>query len=84
MVSKLKVEAIITECLDELYRNSTPSINWTMVNFLYGNTGVPFYEKHTIDKQSYDKIVEKYTKKLGKKSGLEMVLLNYAPKVEYK
>ena len=84
MVSKIKAETIIAECLDELYRNSTPSINWTMVEFLYGNTEVPFYEKHKISEEKYEKIVSKYKKNVGNNSGLAMTLLDYAPTVEYK
>lgn len=85
MVSEIAAQKIMIECLDELYKNCTPPIQWGMLELLYGGTEIPFYEKHTIDEKKYEEIIAKYKKKLGPHAkDMGMTLLNYAPKVNYK
>lgn len=83
MITEKRATKLVTECLNELYENSTPPINWAWIKFFYGETDIRFWEKHKISEKKYDKIVKKYKKKLGiYAKNLEWDLLNYAPAIE--
>ena len=82
-----EVWEIAQECLDEMYRNSTPSITWEEILDKYGgednkNKGEPFYEKHEINKEKYEEIEKKYRSKIpdSANSNFSYLLLDYAPK----
>lgn len=77
-----KTARLVVQCLDELYRNSQPSITWEEVQEKYSSTDIKFYRKHVINAAEYNRIVDKYKDKLpsGKERELDYTLLNYAPK----
>jgi|GEM_PF-3302220 len=72
-----KIEA----CLDELYRESTPSITWEQIKKKYSGTKIQFYLAHFLPEAKYVTITNKYRKLGGAKwvRDLEWALLDYAP-----
>jgi hypothetical protein len=76
-----KALSIFEECIDEMYKNSTPPTTWKDIKKKYGGTKNTFHDKHTINDQLYIKIKEKYAKKLDKyyKNKLDWFLLDFAP-----
>ena len=73
---------IIFQCLDEMYKNSTPPTTWKEIEKNY--SGMPdskFYLKHSITEEKYEEIRKKYMKKLSSlgKRELPWILLDYAP-----
>ena len=85
MITEKRATKLVFECLDELYKNSNPSITWIWVKFFYGDTDIKFWENHKISDKKYNEIVQKYKKKLGDRysRSLNWDLLNYAPMVIY-
>jgi len=81
MITEKRASKLVFECLNELYENSTPPINWAWVKFFYGNTDIRFWENHKISEEKYTEIVKKYKKKLGPhySRSLDWDLLSYAP-----
>jgi hypothetical protein len=77
-----KAKQIFIQCIDELYRNSNPSISWEEIEETYADKPrSEFYMKHKINEDLYDKIVEKYKKKLPLfyRRQLSWFLLDYSP-----
>jgi len=81
-MSETKALKIFESCLNELYLNSDPPISWEKVGRKYGDKPrSEFYMKHKISEEKYEKIVEKYKKKLTPyyRRQLSWTLLDYAP-----
>jgi len=80
-ISKNKVVKLFNECMDELYMNSEPSISWKDIQEKYKDSKEAFYLHHSISEEKYEKIVDKYRKKVTKLywHDLEWFLLDYAP-----
>ena len=81
-MSKEKALKIYIECVDELYRNSSPSITWDEINIQYsGKPRDEFYMKHVIEEKLYNNIVDKYRCMLTPSfiEGFQWFLLDYAP-----
>ena len=57
-------------------------ITWVQVKKKYGGTKIPFYMKHVLPEKKYDKIKERYEKKLTPRyrKQLSWVLLDFAPR----
>ena len=55
------------QMLNELYKNSKPSITWNQVVKKYSGKHEPFYSKHLIDKEKSEKILDKYKAKCHNK-----------------
>jgi len=74
---------IFIKCLDEMYRKSTPSITWEEIVKKYSNTTKPFFMKHSLSEQDYNRIRDKYSKKLTayQKRQLDWCLLGYSPTI---
>lgn len=81
MITEKRATKLVAACLNELYENSTPPINWAWVKFFYGETDIKFWENHKISETKYTEIVGKYKKKLGPRyaKSLDWDLLSYAP-----
>ena len=81
MMSKEKLLKICEECLDEMYRHSTPPITWKEYLERYGNTNIQGFTKHSLSMKEYDKIYSKYIKKVPKyhRSQFAITIMNYAP-----
>lgn len=79
-----KEEKIVIDCLDEMYKASDPPITWKQIEKKYSDTGVEFFKLHKIKQADYERIKEKYAKKLpnGYSKSFEMDLLNYSPTME--
>ena len=85
---------IFNDCINEMYENSTPSITWQKVQKKYDKKRLTnrillklgfernCYNKHSIFIKDYDRIKDKYSKKLNVyyRKGLDWFLLDYAPK----
>jgi len=86
MMSEKKALQIFIECIDEMYKNSSPPISWDTIQKKYGKTKIPFYENHSITEKKYDEIKNKYYKKLDTfyRRKLDWFLLDYAPKFKQK
>jgi len=80
-MNKIKAIKEIENCLNEMYKASSPSISWAQIKKKYGGKKVQFYLKHSLPEAKYNKIKEKYTKKLGTRweRDLSWFLLDYAP-----
>jgi hypothetical protein len=65
-----------------MYKASTPSITWAEIKKKYSDTGEIFYDKYSLSEQDYDRIKDKYSKKLNTfyRRKLDWFLLDYAPK----
>ena len=76
-----KASVIVKNCLNEMYKASTPPITWAQLNKKYANTKVKFYQLHKITGKDYDRIKAKYLKQLPKiyHHSLEWCLLDYSP-----
>jgi hypothetical protein len=74
---------IFEQCIDEMYRNSEPSNTWKAITDFFGGTEMTFYDKHKISEELYNKIREKYMKKLTRyyQRKLEYFLLSYSPTI---
>jgi len=72
---------IFESCVNEMYLSSSPPISWETIKKKYGGKKTTFYDKHFIDKEVYEKISEKYMKKLDAyyKRKLSWFLSEYAP-----
>jgi hypothetical protein len=79
-----QVSKIFEQCIDEMYRNSEPSNTWAAIKKFFGKTGRTFHDKHFITEESYNKIREKYMKKLTiyYQRQLSYFLLNYSPTIK--
>ena len=85
MKSELEKAKINTEkCLNDMYKKSTPSITWKEILKRYGNTKIEFYRKHEITEEQYDKIRDKYIKKIPKwlQTSFLMSLLDFSPTIK--
>jgi len=80
-ISKNRAVELFNECMDELYRNSTPSISWKEIQEKYRNSKEAFYLRYSISEEKYNMIVDKYRKKVTKMywNDLDWYLLDYAP-----
>jgi len=80
-MSKKKAAEIIDECLDELFRTAKPSFTWKEIHEKFAGTRVPIWKISYLSEKAYDKIVEKYKKKLTPtyRSSLSWELMNYSP-----
>jgi len=72
---------IFESCVNEMYMSSSPPISWESIKKKYEGKKKTFYDKHVIDKEVYERISEKYMKKLDTyyKRRLSWFLLDYAP-----
>jgi predicted nucleic acid-binding protein len=80
ITSEKKAKEVFISCIDEMYRNSVPSITWEEILKKY--TGKhDWYLKHKLSEETYMKIKEKYQKKLHKMyhRDLDWFLLDYSP-----
>jgi hypothetical protein len=83
-ISREKAAGIIRQCLDELYRNSKPSITWAEVNKQYGGKKTQWWRNHRIKESVYEEISERYRKRLSPlyRDNFHWLLLQYAPMFE--
>lgn len=81
MQSEKQATKILFKCLDEMYKHSTPRITWKQYVKKYYDTGVAGCEKHKISEKNYNRIYEKYRKKMHHRwhNAFGMGLLYYAP-----
>ncbi len=72
---------IFEDCIDEMYRNSSPPITWKELNKRYRDTKKTFYDKHRITETRYNCIKESYSRQLNNyyQRHLDWFLLDYAP-----
>jgi hypothetical protein len=79
-MSEKRAGMLVRQCLNEMYLISDPPISWEDVEKTYPNVKA-FYLKHQISLEDYNRIKEKYRKKLPKlyHNSLDWELLNYSP-----
>jgi len=73
---------IFESCVNEMYENSVPPTTWKDIKNKYGGKDrSEFYMKHSLSEQDYNRIKEKYCKKLDLfyRRKLAWFLLDYAP-----
>lgn len=80
-----KNEKIVYDCLDEMYRRSTPPTTLSKLLKEYGGKKDNSYlKKHRLSEKDYDRIKKKYQKLLPKYlwRSLDMELLNLSPSIK--
>ncbi len=84
MITEKKALEIGQECLNEMYKASTPPITWKQVIKKYAKTNTRFFLKHKISEKDYSRIKSKYLKKIGKywANDLGWLLLDFSPTLE--
>ena len=83
-ISEKRALLLFEECMDNLYRNSNPSISWEEIKEKYKNKErSEFYMKHCIKQDEYDKIVSQYKKLMTPyyRRKLAWYLLDYSPTI---
>jgi hypothetical protein len=83
-MNEQKAIKIIEQCLNEMYKASTPPISWGQIKKKHEGKKVEFFLKHKLTEVDYDKIKEKYKKKLPKlyRRSLDWILLDYSPTIK--
>ena len=82
MMNDKKAFEIFEACVNEMYENSTPPTTWKDIKEKYGNKERSnFYLRHSISEQDYNRIKNKYAKKLDTfyRRKLAWFLLDYSP-----
>lgn len=76
-----KASKIFESCVNEMYQNSTPPTTWNEIKEQYGGSRKTFHDKHFITEREYNRIRNKYCKRLNTyyRQQLSWFLLDYAP-----
>jgi len=81
MTSKKRLLELYEKCLDEMYKESVPSITWEQYKEKYGGTDIQGFKYHYLSNERFKEIGDKYLKKINKKDrpSFMMSLVDLSP-----